>query len=56
MALTKLSNRHDPDLAKELEKTYHELEMIESDKAESRAAKILCGLGFDSSDQKKTTK
>jgi ATP-binding cassette subfamily F protein 3 len=39
-----------------MEKVYAELELIEADKAESRAAKILSGLGFSPSDQRKATK
>nr|QUF59464.1 ATP-binding cassette transporter Abcf3 [Brachionus angularis] len=49
-------HKSDASLAQELEKVYHELEAIEADKAVSRAAKILCGLGFSTADQKKTTK
>jgi ATP-binding cassette subfamily F protein 3 len=43
-------------LSKELEGVYADLEVIEADKAESRAAKILSGLGFSPADQKKETK
>lgn len=43
-------------LQDELSKLYIELEAIESDKAPSRAAKILCGLGFSPEDQAKPTK
>ena len=40
----------------ELSKVYIDLEAIDSDKAPSRAAKILCGLGFSPDDQKKKTR
>lgn len=44
------------ELSAKLAKVYIELEAIEADKALSRAAKILCGLGFSPADQKKATK
>jgi hypothetical protein len=44
------------ELSDKLSKVFIELESIEADKAPSRAAKILCGLGFSPSDQKKKTK
>ena len=44
------------ELSEQLSKVYIELESIEADKAPSRAAKILCGLGFSPADQKKKTK
>ena len=44
------------ELSEKLSKVFIELESIEADKAPSRAAKILCGLGFSPSDQKKKTK
>jgi ATP-binding cassette subfamily F protein 3 len=43
-------------LNQELSLVYADLEAIEADKAPSRAAKILCGLGFSPSDQHKKTK
>lgn len=39
-----------------LAEVYHELETIEADKAPSRAAVILCGLGFSSEKQSWPTK
>jgi ATP-binding cassette, subfamily F, member 3 len=50
------SGKSDTKLLDELNKVYSELESIEADKAPSRAAKILCGLGFDSDAQKRATK
>lgn len=44
------------NISKELSQIYIELESIEADKALSRAAKILRGLGFSPDDQKKPTK
>ena len=52
----KLLTDHDPKLNEELTKVYADLELIEADKAESRAAKILSGLGFSPADQKKKTR
>lgn len=49
-------NKNNPNLSAELQKVYIELEAIEADKAVSRAAKILSGLGFSSSDQRRATK
>ncbi|RNA26016.1 ATP-binding cassette sub-family F member 3 [Brachionus plicatilis] len=49
-------SKNDADLNKELEKIFQELEAIEADKAVSRAAKILCGLGFSPDEQKKATR
>nr|UOU03351.1 ATP-binding cassette subfamily F3 [Brachionus rubens] len=49
-------HKSDTNLNQELEKVYQELEAIEADKAISRAAKILCGLGFSTADQRKKTK
>nr|APD26560.1 ATP-binding cassette transporter subfamily F member 3 protein [Brachionus koreanus] len=49
-------SKNDIELNKELEKIFQELEAIEADKAISRAAKILCGLGFSPDEQKKATK
>ena len=43
-------------LQEQLSQVYADLESIDSDKAPSRAAKILCGLGFSPDDQKKKTK
>lgn len=40
-------SKNDPNLSKRLEDIYVELETIEADKAPSRAAKILNGLGFE---------
>lgn len=53
-----LSNEHknDAKLSGELSKVYADLENIEADKALSKAAKILRGLGFSPDDQKKKTK
>lgn len=48
--------KNDTSLSSEIQKIYADLEAIEADKAVSRAAKILSGLGFSSSDQKKPTK
>jgi ATP-binding cassette subfamily F protein 3 len=42
-------------LQEKLSKVYFELEAIDSDKAPSRAAKILSGLGFSPDAQKKKT-
>lgn len=44
------------EISQELAKVYAGLEAIDADKAPSRAAKILSGLGFSSADQKKPTK
>jgi len=49
-------NKNDPNLCAEMQRVYADLETIEADKAVSRAAKILSGLGFSPSDQKKPTK
>ncbi|CAF0895669.1 unnamed protein product [Brachionus calyciflorus] len=49
-------HKNDTSLNQELEKVYQELEAIEADKAISRAAKILCGLGFSTAEQRKATK
>ena len=49
-------NKNNPNLSAELQKVYIELEAIEADKAVSRAAKILSGLGFSPSDQRRATK
>lgn len=49
-------NKNNPNLSAELQKVYIELEAIEADKAVSRAAKILSGLGFGPSDQRRATK
>ena len=46
----------DSQLTKEMAKVFAELEAMEADKAPSRAAKILCGLGFSQADQKKPTR
>lgn len=43
-------------LQEEMSQVYADLELIDSDKAPSRAAKILCGLGFNPDDQKKKTR
>lgn len=48
--------KNDTSLSSEIQKIYADLEAIEADKAVSRAAKILSGLGFSPSDQKKPTK
>lgn len=48
--------KSDSALCSEMQKIYADLETIEADKAVSRAAKILSGLGFSPSDQKKPTK
>ncbi len=48
--------KNDTNLCAELQKVYIDLEAIEADKAVSKAAKILSGLGFSSNDQKKPTK
>ena len=40
-------NQNDANLSKRLAEIYIELETIEADKAPSRAAKILNGLGFE---------
>ena len=48
--------KNDPSLSSEIQRVYAELEAIEADKAVSRAAKILNGLGFSPVDQRKTTK
>lgn len=48
--------KNDANLMAELNKVYADLEAIEADKAVSRAAKILSGLGFSPSDQKKKTR
>jgi hypothetical protein len=44
------------ELQQELTKVFVDLEACDADKAPSRAAKILCGLGFSPEDQKKPTK
>jgi ATPase subunit of ABC transporter with duplicated ATPase domains len=49
-------NKADAKLTKELARVYAELEACDADKAPSRAAKILSGLGFSTEDQKKKTK
>lgn len=49
-------HKNDETLTTELAKVYAELEAIEADKAVSRAAKILCGLGFSPAEQKWKTK
>ncbi len=49
-------HKNDSKLSQELSQVYVELEAIEADKAISRAAKILRGLGFSPEDQKKRTK
>lgn len=43
-------------LSKRLAQIYQDLEAMEADKAPSRAAKILCGLGFESSSHTRYTK
>jgi hypothetical protein len=43
-------------LQEQLSKLYIDLESIEADKAPSRAAKILSGLGFSPEDQQRPTK
>lgn len=48
--------KNDETLGKRLTQIYQELEAIEADKAPSRAAKILCGLGFETSSQERKTK
>lgn len=55
----KINNGDGKDIMKlqeQLSQVYADLESIDSDKAPSRAAKILCGLGFSPDDQKKKTK
>lgn len=48
--------KNDQNLSKRLTEIYGELEHMEADKAPSKAAKILNGLGFESADQSKPTK
>jgi len=48
--------KNDATLSQRLSDVYQELEAIEADKAPSKAAKILCGLGFETSSQKRATK
>jgi ATP-binding cassette subfamily F protein 3 len=50
------SAAQDTFISKRLTAIYAELETIEADKAESRAAVILCGLGFTSQMQAMATK
>ncbi len=51
-----ISEKAQHELQQELTKVFVDLEACDADKAPSRAAKILCGLGFSPEDQKKPTK
>ncbi|XP_070207876.1 ATP-binding cassette sub-family F member 3-like isoform X2 [Littorina saxatilis] len=50
------STNPEEDHAAQLQKVYQDLEAMESAKAPSRAAQILCGLGFTPKDQVRPTK
>ena len=51
-----IEHKNDPNLSKRLAEIYLELETIEADKAPSRAAKILNGLGFEPAFHARPTK
>ncbi|PVD35594.1 hypothetical protein C0Q70_02557 [Pomacea canaliculata] len=50
------SSSPEGDLSERLQKVYQELEAMESDKAPSKAAQILNGLGFSPKDQQRPTR